>query len=395
MLSKILIVLLLLFTIFVNSNAQVAYATDVVGFLTPSQFSCIKYSGYDAVFTQIYSPMDGGSVDIYGTKNIITAYEAGLSTEVYINPAPQSNKLGDTQFDEAYKQLTNAHIHVRSIWLKVTKPLLWHQNVSYNVNFIRDMLNRAQSYNVNFGIYTNWYDWDQITGSTAVFQQDNLPLWYWNAQGFGPNAESLYHFGDFTQFGIVTLALNQIKNEKILPDYKYTFSNFYDVCHVPRTSFGAYELIEKYNVDVIFGSTCNIAAMRLSIMAKFYSVLTFVWGAVSTSDVTNLNRLPNIFSTYAIFFLLGLATIDVLNISIGQLCQKIYIDFDRVLNYTNSHVQIVQSYKTTFDPTYEEFGKFLNKISNKTRVILSCFDDDMYKRKFLISMFDNGLNNDE
>uniref|UniRef100_A0A0K0F4J8 GH26 domain-containing protein n=1 Tax=Strongyloides venezuelensis TaxID=75913 RepID=A0A0K0F4J8_STRVS len=145
--------------------------------------------------------MDGGSVDIYGTKNIITAYEAGLSTEVYINPAPQSNKLGDTQFDEAYKQLTNAHIHVRSIWLKVTKPLLWHQNVSYNVNFIRDMLNRAQSYNVNFGIYTNWYDWDQITGSTTVFQQDNLPLWYWNAQGFGPNAESLYHFGDFTQFG--------------------------------------------------------------------------------------------------------------------------------------------------------------------------------------------------
>uniref|UniRef100_A0A0K0F4N6 guanylate cyclase n=1 Tax=Strongyloides venezuelensis TaxID=75913 RepID=A0A0K0F4N6_STRVS len=85
----------------------------------------------------------------------------------------------------------------------------------------------------------------------------------------------------------------------------------------------------------------------------------------------------------------------IYNTNYFERCQKMFIDFERVLKYTNSHVQIVQSYKTSFDPTYEEFGKFLNEISDKTRVILSCFDDDMYKRKFLISMFDNGLNNDE
>uniref|UniRef100_A0A0K0F4J4 Guanylate cyclase n=1 Tax=Strongyloides venezuelensis TaxID=75913 RepID=A0A0K0F4J4_STRVS len=192
--------------------------------------------------------------------------------------------------------------------------------------------------------------------------------------------------------GVVTLAIDQIKNESLLPGYNYTFHTFYDDCLVSRASSGV---------------TCNSAAIKSTIMAKFYSVPTFVWGAVSTSDVANLNRLPNIFSTYAIYFSLGLATIDVLehfnwttvsfiyNANYFERCQKMYIDFERVLKRTNSRVEIVQSYKTSFNPSYEEFGQFLNEISDKTRIILSCFDSDMYKRKFLISMFDNGLNNDE
>uniref|UniRef100_A0A0N5CII6 ANF_receptor domain-containing protein n=1 Tax=Strongyloides papillosus TaxID=174720 RepID=A0A0N5CII6_STREA len=112
--------------------------------------------------------------------------------------------------------------------------------------------------------------------------------------------------------GVVTSALNQIKNENLLPNYNYTFHTFYDDCLGPNASSGAFELIHNHKVDVIFGSTCNSAAIRSTIMAKFYSVPTFIWGAVSTSDVADLNRLPNIFSTYAIFFSLGVATVDVL-----------------------------------------------------------------------------------
>uniref|UniRef100_A0A0N5B6W5 guanylate cyclase n=1 Tax=Strongyloides papillosus TaxID=174720 RepID=A0A0N5B6W5_STREA len=207
--------------------------------------------------------------------------------------------------------------------------------------------------------------------------------------------------------GVVTLALDQIKNEKLLPDYNYTFHIFYDDCLVPRASSGAYELIHNNNVDVIFGSTCNLAAIRATLMAKFYSVPTFVWGAVSTTDIANFNRLPNVFSTYSVFFSLGIATIDVLEqfnwttvafiytTNYFQRCQNMFIDFERALNYMGSRVHIVQSFKTSFDPSYEEFGYFLKTANEKTRVILSCFEDDMYKRKFLISMFDNGLNNDE
>uniref|UniRef100_A0A0N5BT79 Glycoside hydrolase n=1 Tax=Strongyloides papillosus TaxID=174720 RepID=A0A0N5BT79_STREA len=201
MLNKVLTVFFLLFTFFVNTKTQIAYATDVAGFVSPSQFSCMKLSGYSAIFTQIYSATNGGSVDVYGPQNVINAYQVGLATEGYINPAPQSSKQSYTQFDEAYYQLTNASINVFAIWLKVTDPVLWYQNSSYNINFIQGMITRARNYGITLGIYTNWYDWEQITGSTTTFQQYNLPLWYWEVYGYGLGAESPPNFIDFRAFG--------------------------------------------------------------------------------------------------------------------------------------------------------------------------------------------------
>ncbi|CEF67772.1 Glycoside hydrolase, superfamily domain-containing protein [Strongyloides ratti] len=201
MFHKILTVFLLLSTVTVNVNGQYAYAVDVLGSLTTSQFSCIKSSGYSAVFTQIYSASNGGTVDTNGCQSVINAYQVGLGTEVYINPSPQSSKQSYMQFDEAYQQLKNANINVRTIWLKVTNPVLWYQNPSNNINFIQGMITRARSYGVTLGIFTSWYDWYQITASTTTFQQYNLPLWYWNTLGFGPSAEGSANFNDFRTFG--------------------------------------------------------------------------------------------------------------------------------------------------------------------------------------------------
>lgn len=63
------------------------------------------------------------------------------------------------------------------------------------------MITRARSYGVTLGIYTNWYDWYQITASSNTFQQYNLPLWYWNSYGFGSSAEGPANFNDFRAFG--------------------------------------------------------------------------------------------------------------------------------------------------------------------------------------------------
>uniref|UniRef100_A0A0N5BT78 Glycoside hydrolase n=1 Tax=Strongyloides papillosus TaxID=174720 RepID=A0A0N5BT78_STREA len=206
MLNKFLTVFLLLSTVFVNTNAQYAYATDVMGSFSVSQFRCIKSNGYSAIFTQIYSAANGGLVDATGSQNVLNAYQAGLGTEVYINPAPKSTKQSYVQFDESYKQLRNANINVRTIWLKVTDPVLWYQNPSYNINFIQGMITRARNYGITLGIFTNWYDWYQITASTTTFQQYNLPLWYWDVYGFGPSAEGSRDFSDFRSFGSWTSA---------------------------------------------------------------------------------------------------------------------------------------------------------------------------------------------
>ena len=60
--------------------------------------------------------------------------------------------------------------------------------------------NIFQSYGVSAGIYTNWYDWQQITGNYNGFQ-NSARMWYWNAYGQGPNAESAATFDDFRAFG--------------------------------------------------------------------------------------------------------------------------------------------------------------------------------------------------
>uniref|UniRef100_A0AAF5D181 Guanylate cyclase n=1 Tax=Strongyloides stercoralis TaxID=6248 RepID=A0AAF5D181_STRER len=207
--------------------------------------------------------------------------------------------------------------------------------------------------------------------------------------------------------GVVSLVFEQIQKEKLLPNYNYKFNVFYDECDEYRATSGTYELIKKHNVDVIFGSTCNAASIRSTLMAKFYDKPTFVWGAVSISDIADRNRLPNIFSTYAIFLSLAYATIDVLehfnwtsiaviyNSNSIKRCKNMFIDFERTLASKSTPVRIVDSYQTSFEPTLQELSEYFDRIRDRTRIIVSCFDENKFKRKFLIAMYENGLNNNE
>lgn len=48
------------------------------------------------------------------------------------------------------------------------------------------------------GIYTNWYDWQQITGNSAAVSAADL--WYWNVLGADTRGETQRDFGDFRSF---------------------------------------------------------------------------------------------------------------------------------------------------------------------------------------------------
>uniref|UniRef100_A0A0K0EZ57 Lysozyme n=1 Tax=Strongyloides venezuelensis TaxID=75913 RepID=A0A0K0EZ57_STRVS len=198
MIYKVITPFLLLSTVFVSTNAEYLNAIDVSESLFTPQINCIKSNGYSAIFTQVYAGSDG--VDETGIENIINAYKGDLGVEVYILPYPKGLP-SDVQFDDTYKRLKSANIDVRTIWLKVTNQQDWIYLTQENINFIQSMIIRARNYGVTLGIYTNWYDWYQITGNTTAFQQFNLPLWYWDTYGYGLGAESLPNFNDFRGFG--------------------------------------------------------------------------------------------------------------------------------------------------------------------------------------------------
>ncbi|VDK60732.1 unnamed protein product [Cylicostephanus goldi] len=121
---------------------------------------------------------------------------AGLGTEVYMTPQPNSVKTGSQQFDEMYGGLKNANINVRSVW--VTSPVNWFSSSTSNINFLNSILSRANQYGLSIGIYTSIYDWNQITGGATI---NNAMLWYWNTYGSGVSNESPPNYNDFRAFG--------------------------------------------------------------------------------------------------------------------------------------------------------------------------------------------------
>nr|CDJ84784.1 Protein LYS-2 [Haemonchus contortus] len=178
--------------------ASFAYALDLSSPVTVTGFSCMRASLYSVVFIRGYSPAGSGTVDPYACANIQNANKAGLGTEVFMTPQPNSAKTGAQQFDEMYNNLRNSNINVRAVWIQVTSPINWSLVTINNVNFLNSILSRARQYGITVGIYTNYYDWSQITNGAMV---SNVMLWYWNVYGGGPQNETPADFSDFRQFG--------------------------------------------------------------------------------------------------------------------------------------------------------------------------------------------------
>ncbi|VDL71280.1 unnamed protein product [Nippostrongylus brasiliensis] len=193
-----------------------AYAVDLSVPVTVAGFQCIKNNYYSVAFIRAYAPTGSGIVDAYACANIQNAnsvfesrqehsvvivmpkFQAGVGTEVYMTPQPSSSKTGATQFDEMYNNLRNSNINVRSIWVQVTSPVNWYASSTTNINFLNSILSRASQYGLSVGIYTNSYEWSQITGGATI---TNAQLWYWNTNGAGVANESPANYNDFRSFG--------------------------------------------------------------------------------------------------------------------------------------------------------------------------------------------------
>ncbi|KAI6218201.1 hypothetical protein M3Y99_00841200 [Aphelenchoides fujianensis] len=172
---------------------------DGVSSISQSTFSCFASKGYSLYFARIYGPASGGQGDSTGVSNVFNANKAGLAYEAYVTPALGNSVGGGTQFSAAYSFANSQGLNLNRLWLQVTRPDLWGSNVYQNVNFIQSFINAAAASGVSVGIYTNWYDWSLITGSSTAVNPAGL--WYWNANGIGTQAETVRDASDFFPFG--------------------------------------------------------------------------------------------------------------------------------------------------------------------------------------------------
>ncbi|KAI6230489.1 hypothetical protein M3Y99_01057000 [Aphelenchoides fujianensis] len=122
-------------------------------------FHCMSGAGIKVVFVRVYEPRTAAS-----------------------------SKTGAQQFREAfdYMQTQAPFLTMYRAWLMV-----------------------QQEASVPVGIYTNWYDWEQITGSTTAVSSnvlvrvlpDSVDSASRNTNGFGDMSESSPDFDDFFPFG--------------------------------------------------------------------------------------------------------------------------------------------------------------------------------------------------
>ncbi|KIH48361.1 hypothetical protein ANCDUO_21571, partial [Ancylostoma duodenale] len=149
----------------------------------------------------VFSPYDHGSYENNVCESIRNANRAGLAVEVFMTPDVMiRDRNGAAQLDKLFSSLKSCNVYIRSVWLQVTSPINWPDQQSENVAFIEQVIARANDYRVAIGIYTNFYDWEQITGGSTAVNGAKM-LWYWNVRNIGPYGETPSNFDDFRAFG--------------------------------------------------------------------------------------------------------------------------------------------------------------------------------------------------
>jgi len=184
-----------------EANGNFGYAIDTIASVSQANFNCIKSYGYNLAFLRIYGPDYNGQGDATGANNIYYATNAGLAYEVFVTPSTSGQKSGYTQFTEALSYAKTQGLKLNRVWLQVTSPINWGGNSYTNVGFINNFISAASSNGIQVGIYTNWYDWSQITGSASSISPAPYALWYWSVNGVGKNGETATNAQDFVPFG--------------------------------------------------------------------------------------------------------------------------------------------------------------------------------------------------
>ncbi|CAD5225588.1 unnamed protein product [Bursaphelenchus okinawaensis] len=175
-------------------TAPAAFGIDTTYQLTASQVDCLVRSGYKVGFFRLYNRNAGDRV---GVSNVLAAYNGRLAFEVFVTPYPSGS--GSGQFESAYAFAKTNNLQLNRVWLQVTSPSQWSNTFSSNVRYINDFVRAAYARNVNVGLYTNWYDYEEITGNSRSIS--NTDIWYWHVLGAGSSAETSRDFVDFRSFG--------------------------------------------------------------------------------------------------------------------------------------------------------------------------------------------------
>jgi len=158
-----------------------------------SQIECFVQNGYEFAIPRGYCSY--GDVDPNVVANLQSAWDGGMKyVDVYLFPCVPCGNPRD-QVDSLIDALSGSTYGM--IWVDV-EIYKWNADQDINRQFILDMVEQIKARGKVPGIYSSYYNWQNICGLDWTGVND-LPLWYAHYDN-DPSFNDFRPFGGFFYF---------------------------------------------------------------------------------------------------------------------------------------------------------------------------------------------------
>jgi len=176
----------------VKGSGSAYFGIDISSDLDSSTASCLS-SSYSFIIPRGYESV--GQVDPRVCNSLEAAYYGGIKTrDVYLFPCPTCGNAAD-QVNTLVNYLnSNCQSYWSGrIWLDIEGSQYWLGSYSANQDFYVQLKDACVSQGP-CGIYSSYYQWEELFGSTSFCYGQDLPLWY-------AHYDNNPSFSDFSSFG--------------------------------------------------------------------------------------------------------------------------------------------------------------------------------------------------
>ncbi|CAD5225470.1 unnamed protein product [Bursaphelenchus okinawaensis] len=250
-----------------------------------------------------------------------------------------------------------------------------------------------------------------IVISTLVNAQTSLTTPQYNIKlGFlfssGKKTDSLVGFAGSA--GAVSLAVETAKKNNWLRNINVTFEWHFSNGFAWNASGFASDLIYRSRVHALFGPVSNSEQVPVNALASYYNVPQFIWGKpcpyAFKADLAKYNStvamsgtaLGNILSVMHVCDEFQWTQISFISISSDETdqnlpyCDSISDAIDDTINTYSANITLVYR-RDLATKTTENYRKVLRDMSEVSRIILLCADNDIQKRAFMLAASDEDM----
>uniref|UniRef100_A0A914W7U8 Guanylate cyclase n=1 Tax=Plectus sambesii TaxID=2011161 RepID=A0A914W7U8_9BILA len=213
--------------------------------------------------------------------------------------------------------------------------------------------------------------------------------------------------GYATSAGAVSIALDRIKQERLLEGAEYSFAIEFDQCDESLAAGLSAKMFVEDKVDVIIGPVCSVSAIVAGILGKYNNIPVISWAA-TFAELKDPIRFSTSARTVGSTEDIGRALAELMNFFGWKEFAMIYTDdssrrkcyflqqgLDTVLRRAIYTIVVSYIVEISGAPTQAAINDFLDTAATKARIIINCFDRDEDTRLFMIAARQKGMVNDE